>query len=448
MTRRLSFLIVAALLVVLAVVLLASCTAQPGELVQTVVVTATPTARPEGVKTVLRVGTGDSGEGLTPHQTIIQQFEANNPDVQVQLEPVGSGDYYARILTQIAAGDPPDLLQIGDDAVPMFVDKGAFVPLDDFIASADFPLDTSIYLPGVMDPGKWNGKQYLLPKDFSPLAVYYNKRLFDEAGLAYPEDGWTCEQFLETAQKLTKTDDAGKTVQWGIQLPGPWTTGFEYWVSTFGGKLISEDGQEFVGYMDSPAVQEAVQFYADLYNKHKVAPPPADMNAFGGGNSEFDNGTAAMRIFGRWPQAGLKANPNVELGVVGTPACKERANVLFWGGFGISALSDDPATTWRFLREYTGEQGAQVWKDWALPTVKAVADESGLSADPIEGVWLNELNYLKPRAYVFTPFWGQTADPALRKVLETVILDPNANVAELLATAAQDAQAALADAQQ
>jgi hypothetical protein len=74
---------------------------------------------------------------------------------------------------------------------------------------------------------------------------------------------------------------------------------------------------------------------------------------------------------------------------------------------------------------------------------KSVAESSGLSADPIEGVWLNELNYLVPRAYVFTPYWGQTADPALRRVLESVILDPNADVAALLATAAQDAQAAL-----
>ena len=130
-----------------------------------------------------------AAKGLTPHFKIIEQFEAENPDIQVQLEPVGSGDYYARILTQIAAGDPPDLLQIGDDAVPMFVDKGAFVPLDDFIASADYPLDTSIYLPGVLEPGKWKGSQYLLPKDFSPMAVYYNKKLFDEAGVAYPTRG-------------------------------------------------------------------------------------------------------------------------------------------------------------------------------------------------------------------------------------------------------------------
>jgi multiple sugar transport system substrate-binding protein len=372
-------------------------------------------------------------------------FEAENPDIQVQLEPVGSGDYYARILTQIAAGDPPDLLQIGDDAVPMFVDRGAFLPLDGFIASADYPLDTSIYLPGVMEPGKWNGAQYLLPKDFSPMAIYYNKKLFDAAGAPYPQEGWTWDDLLATAQQLTVTDANGNVTQWGIQLPGPWTTGFEYWVAAAGGRLISEDGSTFIGYMDSPEVQTAVQFYADLYNKYKVAPPPADMNAFGGGNSEFDNGTAAMRLFGRWPQAGMKQNPNIDLGVAPLPAGAERAGVLFWGGFGISALSDNPEAAWRFLRYYTGKEGAEVWKDWALPTVASVAESSGLSTDPVEGVWLNELNHLAPRAYVFTPYWGQTADPALRRVLESVILDPNANVAELLAAAAQEAQAALDD---
>ncbi|MCB0138127.1 MAG: sugar ABC transporter substrate-binding protein, partial [Caldilineaceae bacterium] len=318
----------------------------------------------------------------------------------------------------------------------------------DFITGESYPLDTSIYLPGVMEPGKWQGVQYLLPKDFSPMAIYYNKKLFDEAGVAYPAEGWTWDDLLATAQALTKTDAGGNVVQWGIQLPGPWTTGFEYWVAAAGGSLISEDGTSFVGYMDSPEVQNAVQFYADLYNKHKVAPPPADMNAFGGGNSEFDNGTAAMRLFGRWPQSGMKENPNIDLGVAPLPAGADRAGVLFWGGFGISSLSDNPEAAWRFLRFYTGAEGAEIWKDWALPTVKSVAEESGLSTDPIEGVWLNELNHLAPRAYVFTPYWGQTADPALRRVLESAILDPNANVAELLATAAQEAQAALEDVQQ
>lgn len=419
------------------------------EVPKEVVVTATPVPKPAEAKIILRVGTGDSGEGLNPHQEIIARFEEANPDILVQLEAVAGRDYYARLLTQIAAGDAPDIMQIGDDAVPMFVGKGAFLELEPFI-SGDYPLDLNIYLPGVLAPGQWNGKQYLLPKDFSPLAIYYNKKLFDQFGVAYPTSNWTWDDLLTTAQALTKdTDGDGKTDIWGIQLPGAWTTGFEYWVAAAGGRLIDASGgvETFVGVMDSPEVAEAVQFYADLYNKYKVAPPPADLNLFGGGNSEFDNGKAAMRIFGRWPQSGYKNNPNIDLGVINPPAGKQRANVLFWGGFGIFSGSRNPEAAWRFLRFYVGEEGAQVWKDWALPAVKSVAEASGQMQDPIEGVWLEELNHLAPRAYVSTAHWGEAADPALRKVLETVILDPNADVPALLKTAAQEAQAALEEIQ-
>ena len=414
------------------------------------VVTATPAPAPtraKEAKTILRVGTGDSGEGLNPHQEIIAKFEAENPDILVQLEAVAGQDYYARLLTQIAAGDAPDIMQIGDDAVPMFVSRGAFVELDTF-SKGQYPLDTGIYLPGVLDPGKYQDKLYLLPKDYSPLGVYYNKKVFDEFKVPYPKDGWTWDEFLATAQALTKdTNGDGKTDVWGIQLPAAWTSGFEYWVAAAGGSLISKDGKNFAGYMDSPEVARAVQFYGDLYNKHKVAPLPADMNLFGGGNSEFDNGKAAMRIFGRWPQSGYKTNPNIDLGVVGTPVDKERANVLFWGGFGIFSGSKNTEAAWRFLRFYAGQQGAEVWKDWALPTVRSVAESSGLAKDPIEGVWIAELNHLAPRAYVFTPYWGETADPALRKVLERVIIEPNADVSAALKQAAQEAQNALAEKQ-
>lgn len=425
------------------VLVLAAGCAVPAAQPQTIVVTATPTPLPEGAKIILRVGTGDSGEGLNPHQEIIARFEEQNPDILVQLEAVAGRDYYARLLTQIAAGDAPDIMQIGDDAVPMFVSKGAFLELDPFI-SGDDPLDLGIYLPGVVEPGRYEGKQYFLPKDFSPLGVYYNKKLFDQFGVAYPQSGWTWDDLLATAQALTQdTDGDGQIDVWGIQLPASWTTGFEYWIAAAGGQLISEDGTTFVGYMDSPEVIRAVQFCADLYNKYKVAPPPADLNLFGGGNSEFDNGKAAMRIFGRWPQAGYLKNPNIDLGVVGVPADKKRANVLFWGGFGIYSGTKHPEAAWRFLKFYVGEEGARVWKDWALPAVASVAEEAGLTEDPIEGVWLEELNHLAPRAYTFTPYWGEVADPAVRRILETVILDPHADVEAVVKEATQQAQAAL-----
>lgn len=180
--------------------------------------TTTPsTPSTAGTTIVIRAGTGDGGDGLTPHQQIIQNFEDQNPNVIVQLEPVSGRDYYARLLTQLAAKAAPDIMQIGDDAVPSFVTKNAFVPLDTYLKNSNF--DASIYLPGLLDPGKVDGKQYLLPKDYSPLAVYYNKKLFDAASVPYPVDGWTWEDLLAAAQKLTLKDASGNVTQWGIQLP-------------------------------------------------------------------------------------------------------------------------------------------------------------------------------------------------------------------------------------
>lgn len=411
---------------------------------EVLVVTATP-APAEAAETdtiVIRVGTGDGGDGLNPHQQIIQNFEDQNPNLIVQLEAVAGRDYYARLLTQLAAKAAPDIMQIGDDAVPSFVEKGAFIPLDECLKEASF--DTSIYLPGLLGPGQVNGQQYLLPKDYSTLAVYYNKKIFDKANVPYPQEGWTWDDLLKTAQQLTQDEDGdGNPEVWGIQLPATWTTGFEYWVAAAGGRLISEDGKSYLGQMDSAEVIRAVQFYADLYNKHKVAPPPANLSQFGGGNSEFDNGQAAMRLFGRWPQSGLKENPNIDLGVVAPPQEAARANILFWGGFGISTTAAHPQDACRFLSYYTGAEAAEVWKDWALPAVSSVAQSSGLAADPIEGVWIGELDHLAPRAYTFTPYWNETADPALRKALETVLLDPKADVAAVMKQAAQEAQTAL-----
>lgn len=396
-----------------------------------------------GGPVVLRVGTGDSGAGLTPHREIIARFEAENPDITVELEPVEGSDYYATLFAQIEQGSPPDLIQIGDDAVPRFVGAGALVPLDELLDGA-YPLDPGIYLPGVLGPGRWEGQQYLLPKDFSPLAVYYNKTIFDELGVAYPKPGWSWAQFLATAQALTRDSDGdGATDIWGVQLPAAWPAGFEYWAAAGGGSLVGPDGASFVGHLDSPQTTAALQFYIDLYHLHKVAPPPADLNAFAGGNQEFAEGRAAMQLFGRWPQANYRANQAIELGVVGVPAGAQRANILLWGGLGITALSKNQEAAWRFLRFYAGEEGAQVWKDWGLPTVKSVTAAAGFDVDPIEGVWIGELNYLTQRGYVSSPRWGDTAEPAIAAMLQRALADPSADTAALTGEAAAAAQQAL-----
>lgn len=388
----------------------------------------------------LRVATGDSNEGLVPHREIIRNFEQANPNIHIQLEPVSGSNYYDLLQKQITDGNPPDILHIGDDAVPLFVRQGALLDLGPFMRGAS-PLDINMYLPGVMQPGAWQGKQYLLPKDFSPLAVYYNKKIFNAMGVSFPKDGWTWEDFLITAQLLTRDINAdGKPEMWGVQLPAAWTSGFEYWVAASGGKLVSEDGKSFQGYMDSDATVQALQFYTSLYNTYHVAPPPVGVLLFGGGNNEFLSGKAAMYLFGHWTHADLAKNPLIDLGVVGLPVGKSRANVLLWSGFGISSKTAHPNEAWKFLRYYAGEPGAQVWKDWGLPTVKSVAEASGMTRDPLESVWFKELSYLAPRAYIFTPYWGETGDPALQAVLGQALTEPNVDARGLLQNAAQQAQ--------
>ncbi len=443
-----------ALLLALGAVLLAACRPvlppPPSGTGVPVVATVDPASYPEHARstgrvpqTVLRVATGDTGDGLIPHRQIIAQFTQAHPDVGVVLESITSSDYYKSLLDEIAAGNPPDIMQIGDDAVPLFVRRGALAPLNPYMFGSE-PLDPSIYLPGVFQPGTWQGKQYLLPKDFSSLAVYYNKKLFDQYGVPYPRDGWTWDDFLRTAQALTRRTPGQTTPEvWGVQLPGAWTSGFEYWVAATGGQLISESGRSYTGYMDAPPAVQAAQFYRDLYLKYQVAPPPADMQAFAGGNQEFADGKAAMMVLGRWPQAELRKNPKIDLGVVGMPVGKQRANVLFWGGFGIANGSTHKDAAWSLRRFYTGIQAARTWAGWGLPTVTSVATSSGLRNDPVEGVWLGELNYLKPRAYAFTDYWSSTADPALHDALDELISDPEANVTDTLHIAAARAQTEL-----
>nr|HMQ53593.1 extracellular solute-binding protein [Anaerolineae bacterium] len=208
---------------------------------------------------------------------------------------------------------------------------------------------------------------------------------------------------------------------------------------------ISPDGQAFEGYFDSPEAVNAFQFYADLYNRYQVAPLPVDLTAFGGGNSEFQDGRAAMLFFGRWPQTSLLENPNVELAVVSPPQSERQANLLIWSGFGIARNSPHQEAAWRFLRFYTGQQGAEVWKDWALPAVQPVAEAAGLTADPIDGVWLAELDHVVPRGYTYTAHWESTAEPALRRLLEQIIIDPQTDIPKAVSAAARLAEAQLND---
>jgi len=203
--------VVLSVMVIAAMVLVACQTATPTPTATQAATTEAatteaPTAAPALSGTV-RVGSWDSADALQPFNDAIASFEAAYPGVKIQLEDVPQG-YGDKLLAEFASGTAPDVFQVGDGDVANFSAKGVLEPLDDYISGAKGkdPLDTSVFYPAIADIGKVGGTTYLLTKDYSPLVIFYNKDLFDKAGVSYPAEGWTWNDFLTAAQKLTVKD--------------------------------------------------------------------------------------------------------------------------------------------------------------------------------------------------------------------------------------------------
>jgi multiple sugar transport system substrate-binding protein len=154
---------------------------------------------------------------------VIDAFQKEYPNVKVEIENIGSGtEYWTKLQTMVAAGTAPDVLYPATHNAYALASNGALMFVDD-LAKRD-KIDLNKYDQSILNLYKYNGKTTCLPIDTAALVIFYNKNMFDAAGVPYPKDGWTLDDFLATAQKLTKdTNNDGKTDQFGVDS---WTS---YW---------------------------------------------------------------------------------------------------------------------------------------------------------------------------------------------------------------------------
>lgn len=387
-------------------------------------ITATPV--PPKVTGTVRIGSWDSGDGLAPINAAIKGFQAIYPSVKVQLESVPQ-DYGTKLLAQVASGTAPDIFQVGDGDPSNFASKGMFEPLDDYISGkiGGMPLDTSVFYPAVFNIGKVGGVTYLLTKDYSPLVLFYNKKLFDAAGVDYPTDKWTWETFLVAAQKLTITT-GGKITQWGIMLPDgwgdpAWTRGLSPIVYQNGGSFVSPDGKKATGFLNSDATVGALLWYFDLFNKHKVAPTSADVAALSG-QDLFQTGKVAMLWTGRWPISGYAKDPKLNFGTAQLPMGKQRGNSICWAGFGLYSKSQNKLAAWAFLKYLGAEAGAQEFAKYALTAVKPIADLQGLTSDPLNAAIMKDLENVKPLEILSNLNYNTCVDGPLNEAIKGYML--------------------------
>ena len=220
---------------------------------------------------------------------------AEQTGIGVEFEHIGSGrDYYTKLQTTVAGGTPPDVFYPATHVANAFASKGALLTINEFVERDG--IDLSVYDPTILANYQIDGALHCLPIDHAALVVYYNKEIFDAAGVDYPMDGWTWDDFVETAAALTiDADSDGVTDQFGVDtFRNYWP--MVVWSNTDRGLFDDiRHPTEFYG-MDQGVI-DSVQFVADLILEHNVMPSDeqrADISDL------FAAGKAGMQVVGHW----------------------------------------------------------------------------------------------------------------------------------------------------
>jgi len=220
-----------------------------------------------------------NAEHLAVEQRIIDEFEKSHPDIHVKLFMVPDSSYHQKQQIMLASRTAPDVMKVEGYNFPALVRKDYFRPIDDF-AKDDPTLDLDDYFDAPIKECTYNGKLYGFNIAWGGQVIYYNKTMFEKAGLLDPYEldkrgEWTWDKFLEVARKLTKKDKNGKYIQFGTTMPHYWTV-----VWAFGGDYLSPDFNRCV--LNTPEAIRGLQFMKDLRWKYHVTPTPAEgmMSAF------------------------------------------------------------------------------------------------------------------------------------------------------------------------
>lgn len=306
-------------------------------------------------------------------------FEAKHPGVRVDYERYGN-DLTAKYLAWHLLGRGPDVMRVRITDYHAFAARGMLAPLDGFLDDPTIGLsadERADFLPAIWRLLEVDGAIYALPSDNAQYGLYYNKALFDRAGVAYPHPGWSWEDLRRAAQALTVRDEDGRVVQYGLDFElGAWP--FMAFLRQAGGALW--DDAQTTTLVNSPAGREALAFIVELI------PHTAAMRAIGqtgsaaGPDKLFAAGLSAMLLDGSWRAPDLeRVAPGLDFAIAPLPRHREAAVVggsVLWA---ISAHSDHPELAWRMIKWMTSKAGSLAY--WETLRVAPPARLSVMQSD-------------------------------------------------------------------
>ncbi len=301
----------------------------------------------------------------------IDQFEAKNPGIKVEYETLAFDPYWQKVQNLYAAGNPPDAFDMSIAFVWDFADKGSVLAIDEYIEN-----DLDKYYKRAIDMERYpdiNGKAYAMPYQWVASLLFYNKDIFDDAGVAYPTRDWTYEQLIDVSKKLSAdTNSDGKIDQYGF-FSNASHTFLDSMIKAYGGKVLSSDYKTC--HIDEPVAIDVMQKLVDMIHKDKSAPVAASYDALlASGGEMFRSGKMGMTIDGSYMIDSFK---EVSFNWDATMVPKGPVKRSIYGGpDGISIAKDTehPDEAWKFVAFMTGaNRPEETWIPGGVPITKSVA---------------------------------------------------------------------------
>ncbi len=333
----------------------------------------------------------------------MQSWQKAHSNIRIRFEHTPYSGYDSKILTRIAGGAAPDVIAAEVNYFVTFATRNVFLSLNPFIkADKEFLVDD--FFASIIDRFTVGGEVYALPRDVAPFAcVFYNKDLFDQAGLPYPTDDWTWDDLLRLAKALTKHDATGRVSQYGFY---GWA--WQDFIYGNGGGLVDDVKAPTKSLLDDPKSIEGLQFYSDLINKYQVMPTPTALANLGMGvDLMFSSGRLAMFLSGIWETPGLRTKYSFHWDVAMFPKNKDGIRHFGSGGtgYGILKSSKHPREAWEVVKALTSAevQGELAERGLAQPSLRSVAMGKHWAESPLPPANKKMLNEAVNQI-VFDPF--------------------------------------------
>lgn len=287
-------------------------------------------------------------------------FTERHPTITIKAENTPWADFMQKYTTQAAGGSLPDIMYVHFSWAQQLIKADLLPPVDDYIAEqTDFDL-ADFTEPSLVSYQR-DGALHVVPYDEGPGVLYYNKDLFDAAGVDYPDDSWTLDRLKEVALQLTSGEGGDKVFGIGdLPSPGNAIVGPGY-LFPFGAEYISEpDETEYL--LNQPAGIAAMQWWQELRDAG-AAPTPDDIQTLAWPPFQFGN--IAMFFEGSWATPPIIAGANFAWDIAKWPAGPERHTTFSAGsGYAITRDANNADAAWIYLNEYLSTAG-QVYL-WAL----------------------------------------------------------------------------------